>query len=420
MSTPVAPPAPPARIDLIDALRGSALLGLFLLHAVEHFDFSLYPENPPEWLAGLNTITKDVAFFLFAGKAYAIFAMMFGLSFSLILDGAARRGVDFRGRFLWRLCVLAAMGYVFGLLYCGEILSMLAVLGTSLVFLHRVPAKWLIALSVALLLQLPFLWQLLRTVSDASYVPARLDVGGYYRQMYPIFANEGFWEVCKVNAWTGLLARSSWSIENGRYLQMLGLFIWGLLIGRARLFENRDALLRVARWALIVGGVSFAVLYFARTSLPSWDVSKTQRSILRKLITSELNLSQMMIWAAGFVLLYQLAPVQKCLRWLVPFGRTSLTSYVVQNAVGVVLFYHFGAGLFREWGQFYSILYGVVFAVVQSIAMHVWLNHFHHGPLEWLWRCLTQFSFQTPLRRTPGARIAPTLATAAASDPLNR
>ena len=35
------------RIGVIDALRGSALLGLFLLHTVEHFDMGHGPASVP-------------------------------------------------------------------------------------------------------------------------------------------------------------------------------------------------------------------------------------------------------------------------------------------------------------------------------------------------------------------------------------
>ena len=400
MSIPSASPAKSSRIDLIDVLRGSALLGLFLLHCVEHFDFSQYPSAPPAWLASLNKQVNDTAFFLFGGKAYAIFAMMFGVSFFMIIDRAASRGVDFRGRFTWRLCVLAAMGYLFGLLYCGEILSMLAVLGLPLVFLYKVPTRALLWLSSLLLLQPPFLWQLARTLIDPAYQPVRLGVGGYYREMYQVFGNEGFAEVVKVNVWTGLVGRSAWAIENGRYLQMLGLFIWGLLLGRAHVFENPAAAARLVRRSLIVAVIAFAVLYLARAGLPSWGATKVQQGILKKLLTSWLNLAHMVVWAAGFVMLYRFAPWQKIFRLLVPFGRTSLSCYVTQNAIGVLLFYHFGTGLFRHWGQAQSLLFGFAFFAVQLPLTHWWLRHFHYGPLEWLWRCFTQLSFKTPFRKT--------------------
>ena len=405
---PAAPPVPlqpspagPSRIDLIDALRGSALLGLFLLHCVEHFDFSLYPTDPPAWLASVNKATSTAAYFLFGGKAYAIFAMMFGLSFFVIIDRAAERGLDFRARFLWRLGILTAIGYVFGLMYCGEILTMLALLGIPLAFLYRAPTRLLGWLSMLLLAQPQFWWQLTNALVDPAYTPTKLNVGAYYRAMYPVFEHGEFLDVLRVNAWTSVLGRFAWSIENGRYLQMSGLFLCGLLLGRSRIFENGRAAAALAWRAMLAGAVAFVVFYIVQRTLPAWDLPKTPQNILKKLTASYLNLAQMVVWVAGFILLYQLTRAKKILSLLAPFGRTSLTCYVAQNVIGVLLFYHFGAGLFRHWGEFYSLLYGFAFFAAQLALCHLWLRHFHYGPLEWLWRCLTLLSFKTPSRKTP-------------------
>ena len=399
MSSPALTTPSSSRIEIVDALRGSALLGLFLLHTVEHFDFLRYPETSPAWLGALNEGTKATAFFLFGGKAYAIFAMMFGLSFFLIIDRAARRGVDFRWRFMWRLCVLTAIGYVFGLIYCGEILTMLAIIGLPLVFLYKVQTRVLVCLSVLLLLQLPFVWQAARLSFEPAYVPTQLRAGGYYRVLGSVFANEGFFEVCKANAWTGVLARWTWSIANGRYLQMMGLFIWGLLIGRSRLFENPEACARVAKRVFTCGVIAFAVLYYAKLTVNTWPLPDAQRGVVKRLVFSYCDLAQMTVWASGFVLLYQYTKARNALRLLAPFGRMSLSCYVSQSVIGVVLFYNFGFGLFRQWGEFYSILYGVGFFVLQCALAHAWMRRFHYGPLEWLWRSLTQLSFSSPLRK---------------------
>ena len=80
-----------SRITVVDCLRGFALFGLFIVHMVEYFELFWYA---PEW-----GWVHDTIFFLFGGKAYAIFALLFGLSFFIIMDNQARRGVDFRGRF---------------------------------------------------------------------------------------------------------------------------------------------------------------------------------------------------------------------------------------------------------------------------------------------------------------------------------
>ena len=61
-----------ARLELVDALRGSALAGILLLHSIEHWDFTRYPQNPSEWLKPFNTAVHDLGFFLFGGKAYAV------------------------------------------------------------------------------------------------------------------------------------------------------------------------------------------------------------------------------------------------------------------------------------------------------------------------------------------------------------
>jgi uncharacterized protein len=397
---------------LVDALRGSALLGLFLLHCVEHFEFGAYPEHRPAWLLSLDHGTRDVAYFLFGGKAYAIFAMLFGLSFFLILDRAAQRGLDFRGRFLWRLCILTAIGYAFGVFYCGEILTMLAILGLPLAFLFKAPTRWLAWLSALFLLQLPFLWQLGRALSDPAYTPARLDVWSYYRQLGAVFANEGLGAVLKVNLWTGVLARWSWSIENGRYLQMFGLFLWGLLLGRSRVFEDRDRGVRLARRLLMIGGAAFIVLFSLRYAHTGWGLTDVQRQIVRRLFSSYCDLAQMVVWCSGFVLLYHGTRLRSALDLLAPYGRASLTNYVTQSLVGMTLFYHFGFGLFRHLGEFYSILGGIGFFALQCVVSHLWLQNFHYGPLEWLWRSLTFLSFATPFRR----RRAP--ATAVADVPI--
>ena len=404
-STPA--PQRPRRFEIVDALRGSALLGLFLLHCVEHFEFGAFPENRPAWLLALDHGTRDVAFFLFGGKAYAIFAMMFGLSFFLILDRAAQRGLDFRGRFVWRLCVLTAIGYAFGVLYCGEILTLLAVLGLPLALLYRVPTRWLVGLSAIFLIQPPFLWQLGHALFDPAYAPARFDVGGYYRKLGAVFSQEGLLEVLKVNLWTGVQARWSWSIENGRYLQMFGLFLWGLLLGRARIFEDRERSLRLARRALAAGLAAFVVVLLLLRSFPGWGLAEAPRGILRRLLNSYGSLAQMTVWAAGFVLLYHATPCRRILDLLAPYGRTSLTNYVTQSLVGMTLFYHFGFGLFRHLGEFYSILYGVGFFALQAAVSRLWLEHFQYGPFEWLWRCLTFLSFKTPFRKPRRTAEAP-------------
>lgn len=73
-----------ARIESVDALRGFAVMAIVLVHNLEHFIYPVYPTDPPAWLATLDRIVLDGTFSLFAGKAYAIFALLFGVAVFLL------------------------------------------------------------------------------------------------------------------------------------------------------------------------------------------------------------------------------------------------------------------------------------------------------------------------------------------------
>jgi len=76
---------------MVDALRGYALLGLFLVHCVERFELHWLHPQPGPWFDGV--------FALFSGKAFAIFALLFGFSFATIMANERARGGDFTLRF---------------------------------------------------------------------------------------------------------------------------------------------------------------------------------------------------------------------------------------------------------------------------------------------------------------------------------
>ena len=70
-----------SRLDVIDALRGFAIVSIMLLHNIEHFDFYFSPTGLPAWLQAVDKVIWDSMFFLFGGKSYAIFALLFGMTF---------------------------------------------------------------------------------------------------------------------------------------------------------------------------------------------------------------------------------------------------------------------------------------------------------------------------------------------------
>ena len=82
------------RIEVVDALRGFAVMAIILVHNLEHFIFPVYPTHSPSWLTILDQGIFNGIFSLFAGKAYAIFALLFGFTFYIQSNNQKRQGKD--------------------------------------------------------------------------------------------------------------------------------------------------------------------------------------------------------------------------------------------------------------------------------------------------------------------------------------
>ena len=123
----------PHRISSVDALRGFALLAIVLLHNLEHYNIFGAPAAESPLLKWLDSTSYDFIFFIFAGKAYATFSLLFGFSFFIQLRNARSRGNDFRARFAWRMFLLFCFSQLHALFYNGDILLLYSVCGLILI-----------------------------------------------------------------------------------------------------------------------------------------------------------------------------------------------------------------------------------------------------------------------------------------------
>ena len=123
------------RIEVVDALRGFAVMAILLVHNLEHFIFPVYPESSPEWLSVLDAGVFNAIFSLFAGKSYAIFALLFGFTFYIQSHNQQLKGKDFGYRFLWRLVLLAGFATLNAAFFpAGDVLLLFVVVGIILIF----------------------------------------------------------------------------------------------------------------------------------------------------------------------------------------------------------------------------------------------------------------------------------------------
>ncbi len=71
------------RIEVVDALRGFAVMAIMLLHNIEHFNFYSFSEATSEFMKVLDKGIWDTLFFLFGGRlmqsslCYSVSVFMF-------------------------------------------------------------------------------------------------------------------------------------------------------------------------------------------------------------------------------------------------------------------------------------------------------------------------------------------------------
>ncbi len=398
-STPII--IPKKRINSIDALRGFALIGIMLLHCMERFDLTYTPVVDSPFWQQIDTFVIDSMYFLFSGKSYAIFSLLFGLSFFMQMDSQAAKGNDFRGRFLWRLALLLVFGYINGLVYLGEFFAVYAILGVFLIPLYKVPSKWLVVLCVLLFLQIPAVISFISLLENN--VPNKpTDAVVYMNQLYDecaqLFITGSLGDVLHFNLWKGQFAKLLWVFNNYRYLQLFGLFIAGMLIGRMGIHKSEEKMVKYSRMVLPYSIIWFIVFYTVVLLLPAFGVEGFALSVGKTLFKTYANLGMMMIYICGFTLLYYRYNWRNVLDKIAPVGRMSVTNYMAQSMVGVTLFYGFGANLAVEFNYLQSLLVGIVFCFIQIAYSNWWIKRFYYGPIEWLWRTLTWFA-KVPLRR---------------------
>ena len=101
----------------------------------------------------------------------------------------------------------------------------------------------------------------------------------------------------------------------------------------------------------------------------------------------------------GFVILYHMKGIGKCLNLLTPYGRMGLTNYEAQGIIGSIIFSLWGFGsIFGRWHATELFCLGIAFYIVQVVFSRIWLTYFKYGPLEWFWRSATYLKWQ-PFRK---------------------
>lgn len=378
-----------ARVEVADVLRGLAVMGIILLHSIEHFNFYSFPDTTGQsaWLTFTDKAVWDGLFFLLGGKAYAVFALLFGFSYFIQYDNQRMRGHDFRLRFCWRLILLFLIGNLNAMFFTAEVLVLYSLVGFILPLTCKMKDKWIFILACILLIQPLPLYYTLRACFDPAFVTPALPTGDLWGATFEVQSHGTFWETVRVNLWEGQLASLAWAWDNGRVFQTAALFLLGFLAGKRGLFLKEN--LKIWNKVLCGSLLAFFPLYGLGNMLPGFIDNPSIRTPLLLIISSLYKFAFMLLLVSAILFAYYRTHLQRRLAQIVPYGRMSLTNYITQSIFGSLLFYNWGFGLHDDLGITASFLTGILLFILQFSFCRWWMAHHSHGPMEYLWKRAT-------------------------------
>jgi uncharacterized protein len=388
-------PLPAAqRIEVLDMLRGFALLGIFIMN-MPSFAHSIFTPPPAED-GSLDGIVVALRELLFAGKFNLMFGMVFGIGFTLQLrrleDADPQRAAFI---YLRRLTVLLAIGLVHAaLLWMGDVLVAYAVLGFGLLALRRAPDAVILAL-LGVCLIFPAASDALSThlFSSETTMLATFEFYQFASTNDVAFGQGSFIdavrETMRVFAWAYASPMGLFTVA-GFFVQMATGILIGFFVGRRGWIERLGSLrpsLRRAHWtvlgiALVAGSVWWLLGGAASTESGDNAAAAFARTIGRAAL--------MAFYALSLVRLSQRPAAARLLHVFTYAGRMPLTNYLLQTLMGLFIFYGWGLGWWGKTTPLAEMLLAVVlYTAIQLPLSALWLARFRYGPVEYAWRRLT-------------------------------
>jgi len=369
-----------SRDVLPDLLRGLALLGIVVVNA-PYLGSSTIGFSPEAVASTVDAVAAFLVVALAQGKFFLLFSFLFGYSLSYVLRDDRPDG---RARFRRRLLVLAAFGVAHALLlFAGDILLTYAVLGVVLLRLARSPDRTVLRAArgvfVGGTLVLVVVLGLAAAFPEeaASTTPATLAFDAD-------IAGAGLGEAIALRAAVLPTVLGTIAFAQGPYA--LTAFLLGLLAARRRRLADPAAHMVLWRRLMHVGlGVGLPLQVAAALlqvgALRSGEPYSTAASLglLLGFVTAPLL-------SAGYIGLIAAGVARRpeLMRWAWPAGRMSLTVYLGQSLLLVLVFggLGIGPGLFGELGTAAVVLVGIATWAVLTALSAWWLRSHDRGPLE--------------------------------------
>jgi len=434
-ASPATPLIQSERIEIIDALRGIALLGILLMN-IPYFSMPFLAATDlrvRNEYSGINYYTWWLISGFFEGTMRGLFSMLFGAGSILLLSRLEKKHIGtfpadiYYRRLIWLLMFGLINAFIF--LWPGDILYSYAICGLFIYPFRKVAPKYLLLTGICLMLILnlkntlslyesrngrvkgeyavaldkkkvkltedqqndkeKYLARVERLKPASLQKEIKKDVSEY-RKGY--FSMMGYMKTINVEIQTMVFYNNYVYDVLAFFFFGMAFFKWGILTGeRSMRFYG---LMAVVGYAV---GLTLSYIIL-RTSV---DV-KFDKSYLADKQLVDFYDEKRIFLCMGHIGLLMVLYKANIMRWLFSamsrVGQMAFSNYLMQSIICGFIFYGYGLRWFNEFQryQIYFVVAGVwVFQIIFSI---IWLKYYRFGPFEWLWRSLTYWRRQPMVR----------------------
>lgn len=433
MTNSAAPVLQKERIDIIDSLRGVAILGILLMN-ISGFAFSVAGHDPSirNEFNTINYYIWKLVSWVPDGTQRALFSMLFGAGIILFMGGKEKQQTAvspadyFFRRQLW--LIVFGLVNIYILLWHGDILFDYGCYG-MLMFVFRLwePKKLIIAASVCVLLMVArenrdlYLDKktiakgeaiekidttvtklseqqqtdlaAMQEIRDKSKKESKIkrdekrnkQMQGSYSEVYESVTNTYFGHLIEYTYF------SIWDVISFMLLGMAFLKM-GILTGKAS----------IKLYAVMsVTGLGLGLLISYYQLQKGIDAGFSRFEHIKGLTLSFYDLGRVLRTLGilgSLMLLYKSNWFKWFFSLLRPVGQMAFTNYLTQSLICAIIFTGIGFGYFGKLQRYEVYIVVLIIWVVQIIWSHIWLHYFQYGPFEWIWRQLTYWK-KLPLKR---------------------
>lgn len=356
------------RNSSIDLIRTAALIGI----CVVNLPYLALTDSDPTAASSIYDHTAAFLIeFLFQGKFFLLFSLIFGWGIEIQARSAQRAGVPLSRRYFRRLLGLAVLGCLHAtLVFTGDILLLYALLGLLIWPLRNFSPRRLFKVALLMVLVEIFSLTLITyLLSGAEDIAPVYSLGGAFAE--------------------ATLARISEWPESFFFLFLyqgplaFGAMLMGLAAAKSNFFDvNSSGQQRLGRALPWLVPLALAINFFSASM-------SNEHSVLGLIGLFSIAIGAPLL---STVYLYLLL---RCGQWfslpnvLIEAGRNSLSAYVSQGILAGLLFSSYGLDLFDSLGNAALLLIAIALALLAMSLTGLTAQRWGRGPLEAVLRRIT-------------------------------